>query len=168
MFFNVIHTRARFIFLGIIFLIIIIIFKVFYIEVFSYKKLKRLSDDLYSRKLPIAADRGEILDRNGKVLATNVTTTSLVLVPRQITNKEQVANDLAKILNVSYEEMYKHVTKKASIERVHPEGRRLSYDVAEKIENLGYDGVYLVKESKRYYPYETMVMSVSITKDYQV
>ena len=49
--------------------------------------------------------------------------------------------------------MDKHVKKKASIERVHPEGRQLSYEVADKIEALNIDGVYLVKESKRYYPY---------------
>ena len=157
MFQSIIHTRIRFVFLGVIFILIAVIIKVFYIEVFSYDKLKSLSDDLYSRKLPIAADRGEILDRNGNILATNITTTSLVLVPRQIIDKEKVAKDLAEILNVSYDEMYKHVSKKESIERVHPEGRRLSYDIAEKIENLGYDGVYLVKESKRYYPYETML-----------
>ncbi len=157
MFFNVIHTRMRYIFLEVVLILIAIIIKVFYIEVFSYNKLKKLSDDLYSRKLPIAADRGEIIDRKGKVLATNITTTSLVVVPRQINDKEKVAKDLAEILHVSYEEMYKHITKKTSIERVHPEGRQLSYEVAEQIENLGYDGVYLVKESKRYYPYETML-----------
>ena len=48
--------------------------------------------------------------------------------------------------------MKKHVYKNTSIERVHPEGRRLSFDVADKISNLDYDGVYLVKESKRNYP----------------
>jgi len=32
--------------------------------------------------------------------------------------------------------MLAHVSKKTSIERVHPEGRGLSYDIAEKIEKL--------------------------------
>ena len=53
--------------------------------------------------------------------------------------------------------MQKHVYKKTSIERVHPEGRRLSYDIAEKISNLKLDGVYLVKEAKRYYPYGNLL-----------
>ena len=79
MFFNNIHIRMRYVFLFVIILLIAVIIKVFYIQVFSYDKLKNLSDSLYSRKLPIAADRGEILDRNGNVLATNITTTSLVL-----------------------------------------------------------------------------------------
>ncbi len=153
MFFNDIHTRIRYIFLVIICLLIIVIFKVFYIQVFQYNKLKNLAESLWSRELPIGADRGIITDRNGKELATNLTTTSLVLVPRQIIDKDKVAEDLSKILGVSKDEMLNHVNKKTSIERVHPEGRQLSYDVAEKIDNLNYDGVYLVKESKRYYPY---------------
>ena len=53
--------------------------------------------------------------------------------------------------------MKKHVYKRTSIERVHPEGRRLSYDIAEKISNLKLDGVYLVKEAKRYYPYGNLL-----------
>ena len=98
-----------------------------------------------------------ILDRNGVVLADNLTTTSLVLIPNQIKNKKKATEELSKILNVSYDEMKKHVYKKTSIERVHPEGRRLSYETAEKISNLKLDGVYLVKESKRYYPYKDLL-----------
>lgn len=160
MFFNNVHTRIRYVFLVVICLFIIIIFKVFYIQVFQYNKLKNLADSLWSRELPIGADRGIITDRNGIVLASNVTTISLVLVPRQIIDKEKVAKNLANILNVSKEEMMKHVSKKTSIERVHPEGRQLSYETAEKINQLNYDGVYLVKESKRLYPYKNALSHV--------
>lgn len=160
MFLNNIHTRMRFIFLIVIILLLLIIIRVFYIQVFKYDKLSNLAEKLWSRELPITADRGEIRDRNGKVLASNVTTTSLVVIPNQIKNKEIVAKDLASILNVSYEEMYKHISKKTSIERVHPEGRRLSYEIAEKINSLNYDGVYLVKESKRNYPYGNVLSHV--------
>ena len=120
---------------------------------FKYRKLSSLANDLWSRDLPIEGDRGLILDRNGVVLADNITTTSLVLVPNQIKDKDLVSSELAKILNVSKYEMDKHVKKEVSIERVHPEGRRLDYSVANKIEKLNFDGVYLVRESKRYYPY---------------
>ncbi|MDE5539255.1 MAG: stage V sporulation protein D, partial [Bacilli bacterium] len=109
------------------------------------------------RELPIKADRGEIVDRNGVVLASNITTVSLVVVPGQIDDAEAVAQDLSRILKSDYKDMLRHVTKSTSIERVHPEGRQLSYDIAEEINKLGYDGVYLLKESKRYYPYETVL-----------
>ncbi len=160
MFFSEIHTRMRFVFLVCIIILLAIIIKVFYIQVFSYEKLNTLAESLWSRELPIKADRGLIVDRNGKVLATNITTVSLVVVPGQIKNPEEVAQNLANILNADYKDMLGHVTKSTSIERVHPEGRQLSYEVADKINSLGYDGVYLLKESKRYYPYQNVLSHV--------
>ena len=154
MFFKDIHVRIRLFFVIVVTLFLVIIGKVIYIQVFQYDKLKSLSSDLWSRNLPIEADRGLIYDRNGVVLADNITTTSLVLIPNQIKDKEKAVKELSKILNVSEEEMSKHVNKNTSIERVHPEGRRLSFEIADKIEALNLDGIYLVKESKRNYPYD--------------
>ena len=157
MFYRNIHNRIKIVGFFIIILFILIIFKVFYIQVISYGKLNKLASSLWNRNLPVEANRGKIYDTNGVVLADNKTTVSLVLVPNQIKNKKVVAKELANILNVSYEEMYKHVNKRTSIERVHPIGRRLSYEVADKINALKLAGVYLIKESKRYYPYDTML-----------
>lgn len=157
MFFKKINSRMKVLLLIFVVLLLLIIIKVFYVQVFEYKKLYSLSKDLWSRDLPVEANRGLILDRNGVVLADNLTTTSLVLVPNQIKDKKDTTTKLAQILNVSYDEMYKHVNKKTSIERVHPEGRRLSYEIADKISNLKLPGVYLVKESKRYYPYGNLL-----------
>ena len=152
MFFKRIDERIRLVFLIMLLLFIFIILRVFYIQMVDYKKLNKYASDLWSRNLPIEANRGKILDRNGEVLADNLTTTSLVLIPNQIKNKREATKDLSNILGISYKNMKKHVYKNTSIERVHPEGRRLSFDVADKISNLDYDGVYLVKESKRNYP----------------
>ena len=157
MFFKKIDKRIKIVLIIVVILFISIIFRVFKIQVFDYKKLKSLADDLWSRDLEVAADRGKILDRNGEVLADNVTTTSLVLVPNQIKNKEKTSESLAKILGVTKKEIDKHVYKKTSIERVHPEGRRLSFEIADKINSLEMDGVYLVKESKRSYPYGNLL-----------
>ena len=153
MFFKNIHIRIKIVMLLIFFLFALIIGKVFYIQVFSYEKLNSYATGLWSRNLPIEANRGKIYDRNGVVLADNVTTTSLVLIPNQIEDKEKTAELIAPILGISYEDMYAHVSKKTSIERVHPEGRRLDYETADKISDLELPGVYLLKESKRYYPY---------------
>ncbi len=157
MFFKNIHIRIKIVMLLIFFLFALIIGKVFYIQVFSYEKLNNYATGLWSRNLPIEANRGKIYDRNGVVLADNVTTTSLVLIPNQIEDKEKTAELIAPILGISYEDMYAHVSKKTSIERVHPEGRRLDYETADKISDLELPGVYLLKESKRYYPYGEML-----------
>ena len=153
MFFKNIHVRIKIIMGIIFFLFALIIGKVFYIQVFSYEKLNNYATSLWSRNLPIEANRGKIYDRNGVVLADNVTTTSLVLIPNQIVDKEKTAELIAPILGIIYEDMYEHVSKKTSIERVHPEGRRLEYETADKISELELPGVYLLKESKRNYPY---------------
>ena len=155
MFFKGINKRIRFLIFIILFIFIIL--RVFYIQIFEYKKLNKYASDLWSRELPIEANRGLITDRNGTILADNLTTTSLILIPNQIKDKEKATKELADILNVSYNDMKKHVYKVTSIERVHPEGRRLDYETAEKISNLELDGVYLVKEAKRYYPYGNLL-----------
>ena len=160
MFYKKIDERIRMLFLLLIVFLVVIVLRVFYIQIFNYKMLNEKANDLWSRNLPLKADRGLILDRNGIVLADNITTTSLVLIPSQIVNKEEVSTNIAKILNVSKSDMDKHVYKEASIERVHPEGRQLSYEIADKINSFNYKGVYLVKESKRYYPNNEMLSHV--------
>lgn len=152
MFFKNIHYRIRIVLLIMLLLFLMIIGKVFYIQVIDYKRLNQYAAGLWSRNLPIEASRGNIYDRNGVVLADNLTTSSLVFIPNQIKDKEKTAKEISAILGVSYQTIYQHVTKKESIERVHPEGRRLSYDIADKIAALELPGVYLVKESKRNYP----------------
>ncbi len=157
MFISRMNERMRLVLVIILFVFVIITLKVFYIQVISYDKLNNYAKDLWSRNLPLEANRGIIYDRNGVTLAGNITTTSLVLIPNQIKDKEQTAKLLANILKVDYNDMLGHVMKKTSIERVHPEGRRLSNDIADKINNLKLSGVYLVKEAKRNYPYDTFL-----------
>ena len=162
MFSTYIHKRINIVLLIIIFCFVLIIGKVFYIQVFDYKKLNGLANGLWSRNLPIEADRGSISTADKKVIASNLTTVSLVFIPNQINQdkKEEIATNISEILNCSKEAISEHLYKKSSIERVHPEGRRISYEQADKIDALGYDGVYLVKESKRIYPYNQLLSHV--------
>ena len=152
--------RIKIVFIGVVLLIVFIFFRIIYIQVFDYNKLNKLATSLWQRNLPITADRGRILDRNGNILATNITTTTLYVVPNQIMDKEDTANKLATILNVSYDDILKHLTKRTSLEKVNPEGRQLNSDVADKINELNIDGLYLMKEAKRYYPYGTLLSHV--------
>lgn len=160
MFYKRIHRNIKIVLLVVLLMFIIILCKIFYIQVIDYNKLNKLASSLHSRNLPIEADRGRIYTRDGTILADNLTTVSLVLIPNQIKNKEEVSKNLANILGVDESVIKEHVYKKSSIERVHPEGRRLSYEVSEKINALNYDGVYLLKESKRNYVNDNMLSHV--------
>ena len=160
MFSKKIHKRIKIVLLVIMFCFILIISKVFYIQVIDYKKLNELANSLWSRNLPIEADRGRIYTVDGTIVADNLTTVSLVFIPNQVKDKEKVAQDIADILGCDVSKIEEHLYKYSSIERVHPEGRRLSYEIADQIEALNYDGVYLVKESKRTYPNDELLAHV--------
>lgn len=147
------QLRIKIVLLIVVVLFLVILGRIFYIQVFSYNKLNNLALALWQRNLPITADRGRILDRNGKVLATNITTTTLYVVPSQVTNKEDTAIKLAEILDCDKNDILKHLNKKTSLEKVNPEGRQLDSKTADKINSLNIDGLYLLKEAKRYYPY---------------
>jgi len=153
MFFNEIHIRIRVVIAIVILCFILIIGKVFYIQVISYNKLSKLTEDLWSRKMTINAPRGDIVDRNGIVLATSKVTTTIYVVPNQIKDKKRVSKDIASILNCDYEDVYKYVSKNSSMEIIR-KGMDIDSDIADKIDALGYDGVYLVVDTKRYYPYK--------------
>ena len=157
MFNKQIHKRIKVVLLIIIICFIVIIGKVLYIQVIDYKKLSNLASNLWSRNLVIGANRGRIITKDNITVADNLTTVSLVVVPNQIKNKDDVIKDLAKILNVDESKISEHVNKSSSIEIVHPEGRQLSFDIADQINNLNYEGIYLLKEGKRYYPYDTLL-----------
>ena len=159
MFSKYIHKRIRLVMLIVVICFGLIIGKVFYIQVVDYQKLNLYANNLWSRNLPIEADRGRIMTNDHVVVADNLTTVSLVFIPNQIehSNKEEIAKDIANILHCNVDAIREHIFKKSSIERVHPEGRRLDYKQADAIEKLNIEGVYLVKESKRVYPYDMLL-----------
>ena len=157
MFNKKIHKRIKITLIIIIICFILIIGKVFYIQVIDYNKLNNLANNLWSRNLTIGANRGKIITSDNVTVADNLTTVSLVVIPNQIKNKELVIKDLARILNVDEKKISEHVNKRSSVEIIHPEGRQLSFEIADKINELNHEGVYLLKEGKRYYPFNSLL-----------
>ena len=146
MFSKHVDKKIKIVMIMIIICFILIIGKVFYIQVIDYNKLNAYANNLWSRNLPIEADRGKIMTRDNITVADNLTTVSLVFIPNQIDNnqKEEIAAKIAKILHCNEDKIKEHIYKHSSIERVHPEGRRLNYEQADAIEKLNIYGVYLV------------------------
>ena len=87
MFVKKMNERMKLVLLIIIILFIVIVAKVFYIQVMSYEKLNSYATNLWSRNLPLEANRGIIYDKDGEILAGNVTTTSLVLIQSRVPSK---------------------------------------------------------------------------------
>ncbi|HAQ07089.1 MAG TPA: stage V sporulation protein D, partial [Bacillus bacterium] len=115
--------------------------------------------DSWSRNVPFEPQRGEIVDRNGVALATNISAPTVYAVPRQIENPAMTAEKLGAALNMPKEKAYQHITKKSMIERI-PEGRKISHEKAKEIRALDLKGIYIGEDSKRHYPFGSYLSHV--------
>ncbi|SFF94271.1 stage V sporulation protein D (sporulation-specific penicillin-binding protein) [Halobacillus alkaliphilus] len=118
------------------------------------------AEESWSRDITFEPERGSIVDTNGEVLVGNQSAPTVMVVPRQVKDPETTAKNLAQILEMSVEKAYTHVTKQISIEKIHPEGRKISEDKAEAIQSLGMPGVYIAEDSERYYPHGSFLSHV--------
>ncbi|HLS07005.1 MAG TPA: stage V sporulation protein D [Bacillota bacterium] len=139
---------------------LLIILRLVYVQLILNKQLTFKATDSWLRDIPFTADRGLILDRQGEVLVDNLSAPSVIVVPRQIIDAEQTAQHLANILQMPYDKALKDVTKQAKSVSIHPEGRKLTDEQAEKLRKLNLPGVYLAKDSKRYYPHDNYLSHV--------
>ncbi|MGJ7922495.1 stage V sporulation protein D [Neobacillus sp. LXY-4] len=130
-----------------------------YVQFFIGEMLTDRAKDSWSRNIPFEPKRGEIVDRNGVKLATNISSPTVYVVPRQIVDPANTAEKLAAVLNMSKEKAYQIITKKSSSERI-PEGRKISHEKAKEIRSLGLKGVYIGEDSKRHYPFGTYLSHV--------
>jgi len=131
--------------------------KLCYSQIIMHKNLRKLASNLWERSFPLEASRGNIIDRDGVNLAINLPVISIVCIPYQVENPKLTSIELAKVLNVDSNIIYNKITKKASIVRLSPEGRQINDEQASIIQDLELKGIYLVQDSKRYYPYEQML-----------
>lgn len=139
---------------------LIMVGRLAYVQLVSSAEILEKAEELWSRDIPLYAERGKILDRNGEVLVDNQLAPTLVVVPRQIEDPESVAKKLSEIISISEEKALEHLTKVASVEIIHPEGRKLTDEQATEIRMLNEPGVYLAQDSKRSYPFDEQLSHV--------
>ena len=128
-----------------------------YLQIFNSRTLVDRAESLWSRNLPIEGQRGIIYDRNHDAIVENEVAPSVIVIPKQVTDVDRTSEVLAEVLEVSVEEANRHVTHGVSIERIQPEGRKLSLEQVQAIQEANLDGVYLVNDVKRSYPYGNLL-----------
>lgn len=123
-----------------------------YVQFFLGDDLTSKAKSLWSRQISFEPERGEIVDRNGVALATNISAPTVYVVPRQIKDPATAAEQLATVLEADKQTIYKELIQKEMSVRL-PEGRKISHEKAKKVRALDIDGVYIGEDSKRSYPY---------------
>ncbi|MGM9970952.1 MAG: peptidoglycan D,D-transpeptidase FtsI family protein [Anaeroplasmataceae bacterium] len=138
----------------------ILLIRMGYISFNMSSRINKMAYDLWSREIPTNSGRGRIFDRNGNLIVGNELCLEVASINTQIEDVDYVSEKLSKILNCSYESIYKHITKKNSVELIKPEGRKINTTQAKEIIDLNMSGIYLVSDTKRYYPYNTTLAQV--------
>ncbi|MFZ2463060.1 MAG: stage V sporulation protein D [Caldibacillus thermoamylovorans] len=147
-----VRKRLAFVLLAGFFVFLVLIFRLGFIQFALSDMLTERAKNSWNREIPFEPKRGEIVDRNGVALATNISAPTVYVVPRQVKNPADTAEKLANILNANVQDVYQQITKKSSMERL-KSGRKITNEKAKEVENLNLPGVYIAEDSKRYYPF---------------
>ncbi|RHV37805.1 peptidoglycan glycosyltransferase [Ruminococcus sp. OM05-10BH] len=128
-----------------------------YLMILDAEYYQKKAEDLHEREREIKAARGEIVDRNGKVLATNKTVCTVSVIHSQIEDPEAVIRALSSTLELEESEVRKKVEKVSSMERIKT---NVEKETGDKIREMNLAGVKVDEDFKRYYPYEELASKV--------
>jgi len=136
---------------------ILLLGRLVYLMVWRSDHYAALATQLHERERSIKAARGQILDRNGVVLADNKTVCTISVIYNQIENPEEVISVLSKELSMSEQDVRKKVEKYSSMERVKS---NVDKTIGDRIREYDLAGVKVDEDYKRYYPYGELASKV--------
>ncbi|MCI7179188.1 MAG: penicillin-binding transpeptidase domain-containing protein [Schaedlerella sp.] len=128
-----------------------------YLMIFDAQYYQKKAEDLHEREREIKAARGEIVDRNGVVLAANKTVCTISVIHSQIQEPEKVIQVLSQELQMEKSDVRKRVEKVSSMEKVKT---NVEKEVGDRIRNYRLAGVKVDEDYRRYYPYNEIASKV--------
>ena len=131
--------------------------RLIYLMVFDAEYYQELAEDLHEREREIKAARGEIVDRNGVVLATNRTVCTISVIHSQIEDPETVIRVLSDELKMDEADVRERVEKVSSMKKIKT---NVEKDTGDKIREYDLAGVKVDEDYKRYYPYDELASKV--------
>ena len=149
--------KIFFVFSCALILLILLFGRLAWLMIFRAEEYQKKAQQLHERERDIKAARGEIVDRNGKILATNRTVCTISVIHSQLKDSEKVIKILTKALHMEEAQVRKKVKKISSMERI---ASNVEKKTGDKIRNLGLDGVKVDEDFKRYYPYGKLASKV--------
>lgn len=151
------RRKILIIFLCAMFMLIGLIGRLSYLMIFEADYYQERAEQLHERERSIKAARGEIVDRNGVVLATNKTVCTISVIHSQLKDAEKVIQILTKELEMDEAVVRKKVEKVSSREQVKS---NVAKEVGDRIREYELDGVKVDEDYKRYYPFDELASKV--------
>ena len=128
-----------------------------YLMIFDAEYYQKKAEALHEREREIKAARGEIVDTNGVVLATNKSVCTISVIHSQIKDAQAVIEVLSRELEMEEAAVRKRVEKVSSIERIKT---NVDKAVGDRIREYDLAGVKVDEDYKRFYPYEELASKV--------
>lgn len=141
-------------------LFLCITFKLFYEQFFNHEMILEKAQNLWQRDFKISGKRGTIYTKDEEVMAINMPSTSVVVVPLMIKDYEKTANILSGILECDEQQLLNKIKKRVSTQKLQPEGRNITDEQRNQILKANLEGIILVEDSKRYYPNKNYLSQV--------
>ncbi len=144
----------------------ILVCRLFTLQIIQHKQYQQSVTDQIQRTNTVSAERGEILDKNNVVLATNISVWRVFVSPVDIEDEDQakfISRNLSEMLDVDYNTIYQRALKKGR--RDETIKKNVEKDLADKVlafvqENDLEKQVHLEATTKRYYPYDSLAANV--------
>ncbi|MDE3154996.1 MAG: PASTA domain-containing protein [Acidobacteriota bacterium] len=123
------------------------------LQVVEHADLQARAERQQMRTLPAPAERGDILDRNGRILACSVAADSIYAVPTEITDATRVVGELCRALGDCTPAERTSLVDRLQQPRAFTYIRRqVSPEDVRRVEALNLEGIGFLKESRRFYP----------------
>lgn len=151
------RRKILIIFLCAMFMLTGLIVRLSYLMIFEADYYQERAEQLHERERAIKAARGEIVDRNGVVLATNKTVCTISVIHSQLKDAEKVIQILTKELQMDEAAVRKKVEKVSSREQVKS---NVAKEVGDRIREYELAGVKVDEDYKRYYPFNELASKV--------
>ncbi len=143
--------------MAITFIFILILARIFYVQVAWGKELVYRATDQWNREIPVIARRGIISDRNGEVLAGNLTTYSVFVRPNAVREAEYTATILSGLFSVDPQMLLEKLKSKVSEVTV---ARQVGREQIEKLITYDLSGVYYSRDNTRSYAFNDALCQV--------
>ena len=151
------RRKILIIFLCALFMLVGLIARLAYLMIFEAEYYQERAEQLHERERSIKAARGEIVDRNGVVLATNKTVCTISVIHSQLSDAENVIQILTKELEMDEATVRKKVEKISSREQIKS---NVAKEIGDRIREYELDGVKVDEDYKRYYPFDELASKV--------
>lgn len=127
------------------------------VQIIQYDELSTKAKENWDREIPFHTQRGEITDRNSEVIVTNKLAPTLYFMPSQNEDKEYAADAIANVINKDRAKILERLQQRVSLVKIAPEAKNISYEQAEKIQQLQIPGLYSGVDYVRSYPHGNLL-----------